>query len=58
METRFKKECYLIRQYDIKCFDKIYLVGEDESKLQKQISKLFVLTEMAAWLKLHKKMMT
>ena len=45
-----KKECYLIRQYNIQIFFKIifFKYRTSKSKLQKQISKLLSLIELAA----------
>ena len=54
----WKKEGYLIRQDNTIYKYTIYLrkisfssIGQDKSKLQKQISKLLILTETAAWLR-------
>ena len=48
-----KKEHYLIRPNNTiyKCSIKFTFscIGQDKSKLQKQISKLLILTTMAAW---------
>ena len=48
-----EKNTYLIRQDNTiyKHFIKLFFlsVGQDTSKLQKQISKLHILNEMAAW---------
>ena len=61
-QTRFKKTPYLIRQANTvyKFSIKVYFssTGQDRAKLQKQISNLQILFEMAAWLKWRKKMMT
>ena len=51
-QTRFLKKV-IIRQYHIQIFDKIFFfkytcIGQDKSKLQKQIRKLFILIETAA----------
>ena len=49
--NKVKKECYLIRQYNIKHFNKMFKKIQDKSKLQKQIRKLLILTETVAWKK-------
>ena len=44
-------ERYSIKQYNIQIFDKLSFpkrIGQDKSKLQKQTSKLLILTETAA----------
>ena len=54
-QTRLKvrNECYLIRQDNTiyKFYIKIYFlsIGQDKSKLQKQIGKLLILIATAAW---------
>ena len=49
--NKVKKELYLIKQNNtMYTFSSI---GQDNSKLQKQINKLLTLIEMAAWLKWH-----
>ena len=45
-DLTIREESYLIRQYNINIFDKI--IGQDKSKLQKQISYLLILTETTA----------
>ena len=51
-QIRLKKECYLIRQDNTIYTFSITLyfssIGQDKSKLQKQISKLLILIETAA----------
>ena len=46
LETKLKKECYLIRQDNTILIFSIHLsflsIGQDKSKLQKQIIKLFI----------------
>ena len=49
--NKFKNECYLIRHGNTrdKCLIKLSFssIGQDKSKLQKQIRKLFIIFEMA-----------
>ena len=53
LRSPFKKERYLIRQnnttYTFSRMFSFSSIGQDKSKLQKQISKLLILTETAAW---------
>ena len=50
--NKVKKECYLIRQdntiYTFAIKLSFSSIGQDKSKLQKQINKLLILIEMAA----------
>ena len=55
-QTRLKKEHYLMRrEHNVQIFDKLSFsnIGQDKSKLQKQISKLLILIAMVTFLDFH-----